>query len=261
MEPVWHALLAQPVVHQCITDTACRAVEQNLEVTVCKWGRLIAPEMLFGRLQVQLGFQWQRNRKDAVEGWEVPVKTIYRDMAAPLSISRMTHGFAGSISLQNVLQYEQFSVLLKGLQLRLQENISVTRPEQWLEWPELTKNVDGAVHQLLCDDSLRQWAGYKGEILLLRIAEAWPRILPEPLRHAFVMPAAKAAFATAGMHGTALLQAMKLSNLTEIRLIAMDSAHLEQVVRSFAGHYLVHIENRGWMGAIFALPGMLIYLF
>ena len=261
MEPVWHALLAQPVVHQCITDTACRAVEQILEVPVCKWGRLIAPEMLFGRLQVQLGFQWQRNRKDAIEGWEVPVRTIYRDMAAPLSINRMTHGFAGSISLQNVLQYEQFSVLLKGLQLRLQENISVTRPEQWLEWPELTKNVDGAVHQLLCDDSLRQWAGYKGEILLLRIAEAWPRILPEPLRHAFVMPAAKAAFATAGMHGTALLQAMKLSNLTEVRLIAMDSAHLEQVVRSFAGHYLVHIENRGWMGAIFALPGMLIYLF
>lgn len=261
MEPVWHALLAQPVVHQCITDTACRAVEQILEVPVCKWGRLIAPEMLFGRLQVQLGFQWQRNRKDAIEGWEVPVRTIYRDMAAPLSINRMTHGFAGSISLQNVLQYEQFSVLLKGLQLRLQENISVTRPEQWLEWPELTKNVDGAVHQLLCDDSLRQWAGYKGEILLLRIAEAWPCILPEPLRHALIVPAAKAAFATAGMHGTALLQAMKLSNLTEIRLIAMDSAHLEQVVRSFAGHYLVHIENRGWMGAIFALPGMLIYLF
>jgi uncharacterized membrane protein YheB (UPF0754 family) len=93
------------------------------------------------------------------------------------------------------------------------------------------------------------------------VAEAWPRILPEALRHELVLPAAKAVFAVAGAHGTTILQAMELSHLTETQLAAMDSAHLEQVVRGFAGHYLVHIEIRGWMGAVFALPGMLIYLF
>jgi hypothetical protein len=217
--------------------------------------------VLLGRLQVQLGFQWQRNRKEAVKGWQPLVKTIYREMAAPVTVNQITQGFSGTISVQNVLQYEQFSGLLKGLQLRLQENIAVTRPEQWLEWADVTNAINGAVHQLVCDRNVHEWFTYKGEILLLRVAEAWPRILPEALRHELVLPAAKAVFAVAGAHGTTILQAMELSHLTETQLAAMDSAHLEQVVRGFAGHYLVHIENRGWMGAVFALPGMLIYLF
>jgi hypothetical protein len=261
MEAVWNTLLAQPVVHQCVTDTASRAMEEFMAVPVYQWGRFIEPEMLLGRLQVQLGFQWQRNRKEAVKGWQPLVKTIYREMAAPITVNQITQGFSGTISVQNVLHYEQFSGLLKGLQLRLQENIAVTRPEQWLEWADVTNAIDGAVHQLVCDRTVREWFTYKGEILLLRVAEAWPRILPEALRHELVLPAAKAVFAVAGAHGTTILQAMELSHLTETQLAAMDSAHLEQVVRGFAGHYLVHIENRGWMGAVFALPGMLIYLF
>jgi uncharacterized membrane protein YheB (UPF0754 family) len=261
MEAVWNTLLAQPVVHQCVTDTASRAMEEFMAVPVYQWGRFIEPEMLLGRLQVQLGFQWQRNRKEAVKGWQPLVKTIYREMAAPITVNQITQGFSGTISVQNVLHYEQFSGLLKGLQLRLQENIAVTRPEQWLEWRDVTNAIDGAVHQLVCDETVHEWFTYKGEILLLRVAEAWPRILPEALRHELVLPAAKAVFAVAGAHGTTILQAMELSHLTETQLAAMDSAHLEQVVRGFAGHYLVHIENRGWMGAVFALPGMLIYLF
>ena len=261
MEAVWNTLLAQPVVHQCVTDTASRAMEEFMAVPVYQWGRFIEPEMLLGRLQVQLGFQWQRNRNEAVKGWQPFVKTIYREMAVSITVNQITQGFSGTISVQNVLQYEQFSGLLKGLQLRLQENIAVTRPEQWLEWADVTNAIDGAVHQLVCDRTVREWFTYKGEILLLRVAEAWPRILPEALRHELVLPAAKAVFAVAGAHGTTILQAMELSHLTETQLAAMDSAHLEQVVRGFAGHYLVHIENRGWMGAVFALPGMLIYLF
>ena len=53
---------------------------------------------------------------------------------------------------------------------------------------------------------------------------------------------------------------MELSQLAERQLLLMDSAHLEQVVRGFASQYLTHIENRGWLGAVFALPGMLLYL-
>ena len=87
------------------------------------------------------------------------------------------------------------------------------------------------------------------------------RLLPPDTRKVLITPALQAVFATAETHGTRLLGAMNLAHLAEEQLIAMDSAHLERVVRGFAGHYLVHIENRGWMGAVFALPGMLIYLF
>ena len=101
---------------------------------------------------------------------------------------------------------------------------------------------------------------YEAELLILQLAEQWPRLLPQQSRNVLMQPVMQAVFATAETYGTRLLQAMDLSRLTEVQLIAMDSAHLERVVRGFAGHYLVHIENRGWMGAVFALPGMLIYL-
>lgn len=70
----------------------------------------------------------------------------------------------------------------------------------------------------------------------------------------------QAFFAAARAHGKDLLSAMELSQLAERQLLLMDSAHLEQVVRGFASQYLTHIENRGWLGAVFALPGMLLYL-
>ena len=77
---------------------------------------------------------------------------------------------------------------------------------------------------------------------------------------ALLQPMMEAAFAVAEEYGVQLLEAMDLSRLAERQLIAMDSAHLETVVRGFASQYLVHIENRGWLGAAFALPGMLLYL-
>ncbi len=261
MEPVWNTLLAQPVVHRCVAAAAEGLIEQGITVPVYKWGRLIQPDALLGRLQVQLGFQWQRNRDSVTENWETLIKTMYQNMAAPVTVSKMTQGFSGVIPVHDILQYDRFSDLLKGLQMRFQENLAVTRPEQWLVWPDITRVIGHAVHQMSGDNRVRSWIVYEGEILLLRMAEQWPRILPKTLRHELLPPAAEAVLATARAHGTGLLQAMELSQLTQKQLLAMDSAHLEQVVRSFAGHYLVHIENRGWLGAVFALPGMLIYLF
>jgi len=95
---------------------------------------------------------------------------------------------------------------------------------------------------------------------VIQLTTSWEELLPLSLRQAVMEPAVTAVFATAERYGTGLLAAMQLSTLTETQLIAMDNAHLEQVVWGFGGQYLVHIENRGWLGALFALPGMLLYL-
>ena len=96
--------------------------------------------------------------------------------------------------------------------------------------------------------------------MLLQLTGQGERLLPEDDRKVLLQAAAQAVFAATEEYGVPLMQAMGLSQLAERQLIAMDSAHLETVVRGFASQYLVHIENRGWLGAIFALPGMLLYL-
>ena len=98
-------------------------------------------------------------------------------------------------------------------------------------------------------------------LLVLALAEKPEQMLPASCRTVLLDKATAALFATAGNYGTALLGKMQLSALAEAPLKQMDSAHLELVVRGFAEHYLVHIQNRGWLGAVFALPGMLLYLF
>ena len=56
------------------------------------------------------------------------------------------------------------------------------------------------------------------------------------------------------------LEQLFRSQLQTFELAQKNYAHLEQVVWGFGSQYLVHIENRGWLGALFALPGMLLYL-
>ena len=110
------------------------------------------------------------------------------------------------------------------------------------------------------DDKFQQWFRYEGQWIVIQLTTNWEQLLPVTLRQSVIEPVVTAAFATAEQCGTGLLSAMKLSELTEVQLIAMDNAHLEDVVWGFGSQYLVHIENRGWLGALFALPGMLLYL-
>ncbi|MBR5318658.1 MAG: DUF445 family protein [Peptococcaceae bacterium] len=260
MAHVLETLLEQPVVHQCAGRIAGQAAEQISRQPIAAWGRLIQIDGLLERVQIQLGFQWQRNAEAAVQSWQPLVQNIYDETIGIITLRQLTRGCMETIPLQQMVPYDQLSDLLRGFQLRLLENIAITRPQQWLCWPDTAEALEQAVHEILLDDNAEQWMQYEAELLILQLAEQWPRLLPQESRNVLMQPVMQAVFATAETYGTRLLQAMDLSRLTEVQLIAMDSAHLERVVRGFAGHYLVHIENRGWMGAVFALPGMLIYL-
>ncbi len=261
MEDVLTTLLEQPVVYRSIRCIGGQAVEQLAVLPVNCWGQYVRLNDLLRRVQIPFGYQWQRNRVEAIQNWAPLAQSVYDRFLGAITLQQLTGGYQGHVSLQNLLHYDGLSDTLQSFQLHLQERVAITQPRYWLNWPEMVSVLDCAVASLLHDENTRQWIHYKGQILLLQLTEQWQRLLPEASRTVLLQPIMHAGFGTAEAYGTQLLQAMELSNLTETQLIAMDSAHLERVVRGFAGHYLVHIENRGWMGALFALPGMLIYLF
>ena len=67
-----------------------------------------------------------------------------------------------------------------------------------------------------------------------------------------------AVFRSLEQDGAKILQEMNLSALTEEQVLAMEAEELEAMVWRFARHYLIHIQNMGWMGAVFATPGILL---
>ncbi len=260
LQTMLQSLLAQPVLHQCAGRIAAQAVEKATALPLKTWGNWLQLDGLLERIQLQLGFQWQMHSAAALDCWQPLAEQVYLQKLGPLTLRQLTAGYQGSLPLEQLLQCNGLHRWLGGLQLRLQENISITRIQQWLDWPQAAAVLEQGWTSLLADERFQQWLAYEGELLVLQLTTQWERLLPEDSRMALLQPMMEAAFAVAEEYGVQLLEAMDLSRLAERQLIAMDSAHLETVVRGFASQYLVHIENRGWLGAAFALPGMLLYL-
>ena len=260
VEALAQQLLEQPVVHQAAGRMAGRAVALCMDMPVKQWGSRLALKPLLERVQMQLGFQWQINGREALALWQPLAMEIYNRHGAALTLATLTKGMHGEVPLAEILQYEGLSVQLNAFQMRLRENMAVTRLQQWLDWPRAAQQLQAGLEGLVQDERFRQWLSYEGQMVVINLAEQWQHILPQAGRQAILEPVMLAALQTGQQYGGRLLSAMGLSALTETQLAAMDSAHLEQVVWGFGSQYLVHIENRGWLGAAFALPGMLIYL-
>jgi hypothetical protein len=260
MQGFLQTLLQQSVLHQCAGQIVVQTAQCILAKPVSAWGGWLQLDGMFERLQMQLGFQWQKNGAAALAHWQPLVMEFYGQQVAPITIRQLTRGFTGEIPLADMLQCAVLPDLLAAFQLRLHENLAITRPQQWLHWSQLETRIEQGVATLLQDTAFRQWFCYEGELLILQMTSQWQQLLPEPSRVALTEPVVQALFAVAETYGSKLLTAMDLAQLAETQLLAMDSARLEQVVRGFASQYLVHIENRGWLGAVFALPGMLLYL-
>lgn len=260
VQAMLQSLLAQPVLHRSAGRIAAQAVEKATALPLETWGHWLKLDTLLERIQMQLGFHWQMHGAAALDCWQPLAEKVYQQKLGPLTLRQLTDGFSGKLPLEQLWQCEGLHQLLRGLQLRLQENISITRLQQWLDWPQAAAVLEQGWASLLADGRFQQWLGYESELLVLQLTAQWERLLPEDSRTALLQPMIQAAFAVAEEYGVQLLAAMDLSRLAERQLIAMDSAHLETVVRGFASQYLVHIENRGWLGAAFALPGMLLYL-
>ncbi len=260
VEALVQQLLEQPVVHQAAGRMVGRAVSLCMDMPVKQWGSQLALKPLLERVQMQLGFQWQINGREALALWQPLAMEIYNQHGAALTLPALTKGMHGEVPLAEMVQYEGLSAQLNAFQMRLRENIAVTRLQQWLDWPQAAQQLQAGLEGLVQDERFRQWLSYEGQMVVINLAEQWQHILPQASRQAILEPVMQAALQTGQQYGGRLLSAMGLSALTETQLAAMDSAHLEQVVWGFGSQYLVHIENRGWLGAAFALPGMLIYL-
>lgn len=255
-----YTLLRQPAVHRGMADIAKESILILAQQPLNSWGRWLNPEPLLEKAQLQLGFQWKLNSSLAVQHWQPLLQDFYRETIGKTTLEQLTRDFHGTVPLAQILQHDALAENLRSAQLRLQENMAITRPQQWLCWTEFTEALGQALQGLEEDQSFRGWCQYEGETLLVQLSADWPNLLPSKTREALMDVLLQAFFAAARAHGKDLLSAMELSQLAERQLLLMDSAHLEQVVRGFASQYLTHIENRGWLGAVFALPGMLLYL-
>lgn len=260
VQAMLQSLLAQPMLHRRIGGIAVQAAERATALPLGAWGNWLKLDTLLERMQMQLGFQWQMHGAAVWDCWQPLAEAVYQQKLGPLTLRQLTDGFQGKLPLEQLWQCEGLPQLLRGLQLRLQENISITRLQQWLDWPQAAAVLEQGWVSLLADGRFQQWLEYESQFVVLQLAAQWERLLPKDSRTALLQPMIQAAFVVAEEYGVQLLAAMDLSQLAERQLIAMDSAHLETVVRGFASQYLVHIENRGWLGAAFALPGMLLYL-
>lgn len=255
-----YTLLRQPAVHQGVADIAKGSTLILAQQPLNSWGRWLNPEPLLEKVQLQLGFQWKLNSSLAVQHWQPLLQDFYKETIGKTTLGQLTRDFHGTVPLAQILQHDALAENLRGAQLRLQENMAITRPQQWLCWTEFTEVLGQALQGLEEDQSFRRWCQYEGETLLIQLSADWRNLLPSKTREALMEVLLQAFSAAARAHGKNLLSAMELSQLAERQLLLMDSAHLEQVVRGFASQYLTHIENRGWLGAVFALPGMLLYL-
>ena len=177
-----------------------------------------------------------------------------------MTLAQLCSGYQGILPLEQLIGSRGVNDALMSLVQRMEANIAATTMQDWLHWEALCDILSHDIAALMQQEQFREWMQHEAEMIVLAVAAEPDKLLPMPCRMVVLDKAMQAVFVTANAYGTDLLRKMQLSALAEEQLKQMDSAHLEQVVRGFAGHYLVHIQNRGWLGAAFALPGMLLYL-
>ena len=261
IEHILHTVLAQPAVQHCAVQIASNAVQQVAHVPVKTWGRYIHVYDLLARPQMQLGYQWQTHHEDVIACWQQPVQRFCAEQLHQLTLAQLSRGYHDVISLEPLLVSPRMNDSMVLFCEQLETVIRETTVHQWFDWELFTKQLQMDLMHLLKQERFQEWLRYEAEHMVLVLAETPDQVLPVAMRVALIERILEAMFATAKADGVLLLQNMQLSHLAEEQLKQMDSAELEQVVRGFAGHYLVHIQNRGWLGAVFALPGMLFYLF
>lgn len=261
LEALLDRLLAEPGLHCALGGIVRRASACFADAPVIAWGRWLNPEPLLRRPQTALGLEWHLHRAEVADLWQPFFSEFYRREISPVPLRRWFAACRETPPVSEILLSPRARDQLEAFSERLWQNLAATKLRQWVPRPEFAALLRRGGRRLSADADFLRWADYSLQLILLRLAEDWRAILPEHGRRLLAEAALRAAHATGSRYGVPLLEAMDLANLAERQLLCMDSRHLEDVVWGFAGHYLRHIERRGWWGAAFALPGMLLYLF
>lgn len=260
MHDLLGTLLTQPTVQQCAVHIGTDMIQRLAEVPVNRWGRYFNLHDLLARPQLQLGFEWQTNSKEILAYWQSPLQEFCADKLHTLTLAELCRGYQGIFPLDKLVESPASGNAVLMVPMYLENRLSMTTIDDYFYWDNLCTVLTKDLQTILVQNRFQQWMQYETELLILSVSTQPDKLLPKACRVVLINHAMDAVFTIASNYGTELLDKMQLSTLAETQLKQMDNAQLEQIVRGFAGHYLVHIQNRGWLGAVFALPGMLLYL-
>jgi hypothetical protein len=260
MHTALRTLLAEPVLQQGVVQIAMHTLDIAAHVPMASWGSYINATNILAKPQMQLGFQWQTHSKELLDTWRVPLCAFAADVLHSTTTAQLCRGYQDTLPLGALINDKGVQCVLSGCIHSIINAVSNTTISHWCRWDAVVEDLYRDINALLLDVSFQDWLQYEADLLVLALAEEPDKLLPTAAREVLIERIIQAVFDTAEQHGTAILSQMQLASLAEEQLKLMDSAHLEQVVRGFAQHYLTHIQNRGWLGALFALPGMLLYL-
>ena len=128
----------------------------------------------------------------------------------------------------------------------------------WLDWPSFSAQLTTQVEALLASEAFQTWWRRLIAKLLEEMPHLWEEVLPKKMREQLTSWVVQAFLASLRQDGSSVLRAMNLSQVTSVQVQAMDARELERLVHGFAQPYFDHIQNMGWLGAGFAIPGILL---
>ncbi len=143
---------------------------------------------------------------------------------------------------------------LSGVMMRVAEEPL----EYWLDWPVFEAALTEQLEGILTSVDFQDWWWQISAELLEDAPRLWEEVLPGPLKEQLTGWVVQAFLASLRQEGSAVLREMNLAQVTSVQVQAMDAQQLERLVHGFAQPYFKHIQNMGWLGAGFAIPGILL---
>lgn len=130
--------------------------------------------------------------------------------------------------------------------------------EQWIDWSAACDIIESTFKSLLKNEQLAVWWQKSVHLLLTEIVEGKLLICDKNQKEQPIQWLLEALWQSIYNQGAAILNEMNLAQVTTVQVQAMAPKKLEELVWGFASQYLVHIQNMGWLGAGFALAGIVL---
>ena len=252
-------ILQHRIIGECftaLTDGAWNLLRKQPVQVFEKW---IDVDVLLERANIQFGFQWQLHKEEMLDCWRPFVQSQIEMRLSQITSAQLTRGMTTSFLLSQLLEDGDIADTMQSFWRTFMKKASVTTMDQWVEWDAMSQSLQKILQGILSDQNFKDWVKYKTEVILLDLGTSAREMFTEKNCEAILKPALSAAFETAEIYAVPLLKKMQLADLAERQIMAMDNRRMEEMVWGFASQYLVHIEKRGWLGAVFAIPGIILF--
>ena len=252
-------VLQHNLIGECFTTLADGAWNLLRVQPVQVFEKWIDVDMLLERANVQFGFQWQLHKEEMLACWKPFVQSQLEMRLSQITSAQLTRGMTTSFLLSQLLEDGDIQDTMNSFWITFVHKISHTSLDQWVYWEDMSQSLQNILQGILSDQNFKDWVRYETEVVLLDLGASAKQMFSEKNSEALLSPALSAAFETAEIYAVPLLQKMQLADLAERQIMAMDNRRMEEMVWGFASQYLVHIEKRGWLGAVFAIPGIILF--